>query len=162
MYSFNRISRKLIKGLSLGAVLGLALPLAYRTVTDTVNYISGPAGQRMNVLGALSAFPITLFEALFTMIADNSLITLIGVGLVTGGVCAVLAIAFEHKLKPVALGVLAAVLAIGPALYFLNSNQALGLAASLQIMLTFYWLPALLYVVAAGWLGWRLRRGSIA
>lgn len=151
----------IIKGLVLGALGGLLIPVVLMSIV-----FGGPGFiKQLNdgtsvpvILTSLISIP---FSALFTGLIEGGLLTTIEFGVVTGGFLAIVTLLIRQfvtkRTSALVCGVLALVIAI--VVVLTNSNQitlSTGLAG-VQV-----WVLAALYVLGCAWLGYKLREVSVA
>jgi len=150
-----------IKGTVLGALAGLALPVVWMTIV-----FGGPAlvkefsdGRAITViLTSLISIP---FSILFQGLVSGGLLSLIAFGAATGFVIAIITLIVRGFATKQAAAAFCAALAFIAAV-FLVLTQSPGITLATGLTGGQIWVLAALYVLAAAWLGYKLRDVYIA
>ncbi len=156
--SFGHLFRTLLKGATLGALLGPTLAMVARAFVDIIAVTSQGGG--MDIASIVVGFPVFLLSAILEAGLNGDLLDYLLLGVGTGAVTAVLAVGLPSIVKPVHCAVLCAMLAAIAGIA--NALAPQSIVAPIVAGAVLQWIPIVLYTAMAAWLGWHLRRGSVA
>ena len=150
-----------IKGFALGALAGLVLPVAWMTVV-----FGGPTfikqfsdGRAITVI--LTSIISIPFSIMFQGLFGGGLLTLVIFGAASGVVIAIITLIVRPIMPKQTTAILCAVLALIAAV-MLVLTQSSEITLSTGLVGTQVWVLASLFILFAGWLGYKMRDVYIA
>jgi hypothetical protein len=151
---WSHLGRTLLKGIVLGAVTATVLAIGYLSLLFTLALVSRP-GQPVDIASLIVGYPTVVLQTVMESMLNGAIVTYLLGGVVTGALAALATVLLNSVLKlwPFTLACAACAFIVG-AIYLLTFGSERSLTANI--------LPALLFVVFAGWLGYKLRQGSMS
>lgn len=160
--SFAHVSRTVLKGATLGALLAPTLAMIARALLLVV--VLTTRDGRLDILSIVVGFPAFVLQALLDAAMNGDLGVFALVGLLAGACVALLAAIAPLRVRmAVVVGMSAAV---GAALYgviaVVNLAAAQPVVAPVIGVEGLQWISVIGVAAMTAWIGWRLRLGGVA
>jgi hypothetical protein len=156
--SFSHVVRMLLKGAALGALLSPVLAMIARALFDVV-LVTMRDGS-MDLLSVIVGLPVFIIDVTIEAAVNGDIAGYILVGLFSGASIALLAVIVPGRIRAAWFAVLCAVLAAVVGL--VNIVAPGSVVAPVIDGAQLQWIPVALFMMLAAWIGWRMRRGSVA
>lgn len=155
--SFSHIVRMLLKGGTLGALLGPVLAMIARALFDVILVTWRDGG--MDLASVIVGLPVFVLDVTIEAAVNGDLAGYLLIGAITGAVVATLAMIVPGGVRMIGFAALCAALAVMAGLV----NVAVpGAVAPVIDGPQLQWIPVTIYAAMTAWIAWRLRQGSVA
>jgi hypothetical protein len=148
----------LLKGAALGALLSPVLAMIARALFDVV--LVTTRGGSMDLLSVIVGLPVFILDVTIEAAVNGDIAGYILVGLFSGASIALLAVIVPRRIHAAWFAAVCAALAavVGLVNIVAPGNVVAPVIDGAQLQ----WIPVALFMMLAAWIGWRMRRGSVA